>query len=68
MAWSQPPSRHPGDDDARGRPGRLGEVGTAADGLAGVQALLLAAFFQAYWGDPGPLAEDPEVIEVYLRR
>jgi hypothetical protein len=29
---------------------------------------LLAAFFQAYWGDPDPLAEDPEVIEVYLRR
>jgi hypothetical protein len=33
-----------------------------------VDALLLAAFFQAYWGDPDPLAEDPEVIEVYLRR
>ena len=33
-----------------------------------VDALLLAAFFQAYWGDPDPLAEAPEVIEVYLRR
>ena len=33
-----------------------------------VDALLLAAFFEAYWGDPDPLAEDPEVIEVYLRR
>jgi hypothetical protein len=33
-----------------------------------VDALLLAAFFQAYWGDPDPLAEGPEVIEVYLRR
>jgi hypothetical protein len=33
-----------------------------------VDVLLLAAFFQAYWGDPDPLAEGPEVIEVYLRR
>ena len=33
-----------------------------------VDALLLAAFFQAYWGEPDPLAEGPEVIEVYLRR
>jgi hypothetical protein len=33
-----------------------------------VDVALLAAFFQAYWGDPDPLAEGPEVIEVYLRR
>lgn len=32
-----------------------------------VDELLLAAFFSAYWGDPEPLAEDPEIIEVYLR-
>jgi hypothetical protein len=33
-----------------------------------VDALLLAAFFQGYWGDPDPLAEGPGVIEIYLRR
>jgi hypothetical protein len=51
-----------GDTEGDAGAGAYDDEGAYED----VDALLLAALFEACWGDP--LAEDPEVIEVYLRR